>query len=360
MNRCLGILPMEVVGHYFDPPKGVTCAANSEKVLIKVAREHNCNSLSSLLNTSPCALTSEYIRLPIEDATVEINVLQALENMTSLCLNLDHTEDCGASLAKTLMCLKEKGSDLDRIAIYDCKSCKDLNMDINIPAVACRRMVLVTKRFGLLNCAYHPCRDLQSLRIRSDLKFDSEISKAIEHNCKSLLELKMSGVKVAKNSALLLQETIQKCHALVTLNIAYVNDGTSASMSLREIFCSMQGLVSLESLKVCDRVDVFEEDLCALHNLLHQGLPKLKKCQLSFQQLVISFMLLKDPKFESIQELLTDLLSGKEPSLDRDTVTFKWECNQTVHEWLSSLCYSVDFCLYVYKLCSFPYKIWAC
>ena len=203
MNLCLGIHPVEVVDDYFDPPKGATCAANSEKVLIKLAGERS--SLSSFLNTSPCALTSEYIRLPIRNATIEINVLQALENMTSLCLSLRHTEDCGASLAKTLMCLKEKGSALDCIVINDCTSCKDLNMDINIPAVACHKMVLVTERFGLFNCAYHPCRDLQSLYIRSSsLKFESEISKVIEHNCKSLLELQMSRVKVAKNSALLL------------------------------------------------------------------------------------------------------------------------------------------------------------
>ena len=130
-------------------------------------------------------------------------------------------------------------------------------------------------------------------------------------------------------------------------------------MSLCEIFCSMQGLVSLECLSVCDQVDVFGEDLCALHNLLHQGLPKLKKCQLSFQQLVVSFTLLKDPKFEPIQELLADLLSGKEPSPGCHTVAFKWECNQTVHDWLSSLCYSVDFCLCMYKLCDHV-TAWEC
>ena len=251
MNLCLGIHPMEVVGNYFNPPKGATCAANSETVLIKLAGEHNCNLLSSYLNTSPCALTSECIRVPI-DAREEINVLQALENMTSLCLNLV-TKYYKASLAKTLTCLKEKGSALDRIVINDYRSCcEDLDMDINIPAVACRKLVLVIEHFSLLNCAYHPYRDLQSLHIESSLTFDSKISKAIEHNCKSWLELQMSGVKVAKNSALLLQETIQKCRALVTLNIAYVNDGTSASVSLCEIFCSMQGLVSLECLSVCD------------------------------------------------------------------------------------------------------------
>ena len=359
MNLCLGIHPSEVVGDYFNPPDGETCTANGEKVLIKLAGEHNCNLLSSFLNTSPCALTSEYIGLPISgnNDTVKTNVVQALENMTSLCFILHHTKDCGAVLAETLTCIKEKGSALDAITIQDCKCCKDLNMDINIPAVACHRIFLVTERFGLFNCAYHPCRDLQSLYIRSNLKFDSEISKVIEHNCKSLLELKMSGVKVAKNSALLLQETFQKCHALVTLNIANLNDGTLASARLHEIFCSMQGLVSLECLSVFDPVNVFGEDLCALHNLLHQGLPKLKKCQLTFQRLVVSFTLLKDPKFESIQELLAILLSGKEPSPDCHTVAFKWEYNQRVHDWLSNLRCNVDFCLCVFRCCA---RTWAC
>ena len=73
----------------------------------------------------------------------------------------------------------------------------------------------------------------------------------------------------------------------------------------------MQGLGSLELLSVSDSINVFGEDLYALHNLLYQGLPNLKECCLTFQQLIIYFTLLKDAKFESIQELLGILLSGR-------------------------------------------------
>ena len=113
----------------------------------------------------------------------------------------------------------------------------------------------------------------------------------------------------------------------------------------------MQGLGSLECLSVSDSINVFGEDLYALHNLLYQGLPNLKECCLTFQQLIIYFTLLKDAKFESIQELLGVLLSGKQPSPDLDchTIAFKWRNNQTVHTWLDSLCCNVNFKLSHYN-----------
>ena len=115
-------------------------------------------------------------------------------------------------------------------------------------------------------------------------------------------------------------------------------------LRLREIFCSMQGLVSLEHLYVSSRYGtVFGEDLCALRNLPYQGLPKLKECHLAYEWLGIYFKLLEDPKFEPIQELLAVLLSGKQPSPDHQTVTFKWKNNQTVQAWLASLCCNVNF-----------------
>ena len=305
--------------------------------------------LPSFLNTFPCALISEQVTLPYSDATVGSNVLQALDNITSLHFTLK-SSNCGPEFVKILTYLKEKGSVLNEISIRDEEN---LNMDFTIPAIPCRRVILETKCFtSLFNCAYHPYGSLQSLHISSiyrsftgsNLWFDSEISKAIEHNCQSLLELQMCAVKVAKNSALLLQETFQKCHALVTLSIANVNDGTLASVGLHELFCSMQGLVSLECLHVSSRfISVFGEDLCALHNLLYQGVPKLKECHLSFEWLVIYFKLLTDPKFEPIQELLAVLLSGKEPSPDHHAVTFIWENNQMVHTWLANLCCGVNF-----------------
>lgn len=161
--------------------------------------------------------------------------MQALDNMTSLHFTLK-SSSCGAEFVKILMYLKDKGSVLNEISIIDEEK---LNMDFAIPAIPCRRIILWTRRFtslDLFNCAYHPYGSLQSLHISSrsyagsNLCFDSEISKAIEHNCESLLELQMSGVNIAKNSALLLQETFQKCRALVILVIAnYANNGTSAS-----------------------------------------------------------------------------------------------------------------------------------
>ena len=347
MNLCFGIHPSEQVNNYNDLPERVAiCTGNSEKVVTKVSE--NNNLLLSFCNTTPCALISEFIWLPYINASLGINLLQALEYMTSLHFILT-SSNCGAELARILTHLKEKGSVLNEISIMDCRN---LNVDF-IPAVPCRRIVIETGCCtSLFNCGYHPCRNLHSLHITSKsnfkLNFDSEISKVIEHNCGSLLDLQMSGIKVAKNSVLLLQGTFQKCRALVILIIHNANDGTLASAKLHEVFCSIQGLVSLERLSVSDSVNVFGEDLCALYNLVYQGLPKLKECRLAFQQLIIYFTLLKDPKFEPIQELLAILLSGKQPSPDCHTVAFKWKNNQTVCTWLANLCCNVNFKLRLY------------
>ena len=164
--------------------------------------------------------------------------LQAWQNMTSLHFILT-SSNCGRELAKILTSLKEKGSILNEITIMDCRN---LNLDFVIPAVPCHRLAIETGYFtSLFNCAYHLYGELQSLHVSakltgSNLRFDSKISKVIEHNCESLLDLRMSGVKVANNRALLLQETFQKCHALVILNIHYSNDATLASARLHKIF----------------------------------------------------------------------------------------------------------------------------
>ena len=223
-------------------------------------------------------------------------------------------------------------------------------MEFNIPAFTCRRIHLTASHFtSLFKCACHPSGSLQSLHIeglaldsQNELKFDSGISKIIEYNCESLLDLRIDGVMVVKNSTLL-QETLQKCCTLVVLSIGHANDGTLTSARLQEIFCSIQGLPSVEYLHVYDEVNVFGEDLCALHKVLHNGLPKLKDCQLSFQQLVVYFTLLGNPNFEPIQELLGTLLAGKKPSPHCHTVAFRWRSNPTIDAWLASLRCNVNF-----------------
>ena len=347
MNLCFGTHPSKLVNYHNNlPERLMTCTSSSERVVIKVSE--NNNLLSSFCNTTPCALISEFIWLPYHDASVGMNVLQALDNMTSLHFILN----CGAELSKTLTILKEKGSILNEITIMDCRN---LNLDFNITAIPCHRIAIETGHFtSFFNCAYNPYGKLQSLHVSaklndSNLRFDSKISKVIEHNCESLLDLRLSGIKVANNRALLLQETFQKCHALVILNIHNSNDGTLASARLHDIFFSMQSLVSLECLNVSDPTNVFGKDLYALRNLLYQGLPNLKECCLTFHQLIMYFTLLEYPKYEPIQELLAALLSGKQPSPDCHTVAFKWRNNQTVHAWLTSLCCNVNFNLSRYS-----------
>ena len=294
MNLCFGTQPSELVYYHNNLPE-MTCTSSSENVVIKVSE--NNNLLSSFCNTTPCAVISEFIWLPYHDASVGLNVLQALQNMTSLHFILT-SSSCGAEFSKILISLKEKGSILNEVTIMDFRN---LNLDFVVPAVPCRRIAIETGHFtGLFNCTYHPYGESQSLHVsvklnNSNLRFDSKMSKVIKHNCKSLLDLRLSGVKVANNSVLLLQETFQKCHALVILKIHNSNDATLASARLHEMFCSIQGLVSLERLSVSDSINVFGEDLYALRNLLYQGLPNLKVYCLTFQQLNIYFTLLEDP-----------------------------------------------------------------
>ena len=79
--------------------------------------------------------------------------------------------------------------------------CRNLNMDFIIPAVSYRRIAIENGYFtSLFNCAYHPYGKLQSLHMSakltdSSLMFDSKISKVTEHNCVSLLDLRLSGGK---------------------------------------------------------------------------------------------------------------------------------------------------------------------
>lgn len=276
-----------------------------------------------------------------------INSPQTFENVTSLhCVLLN--AKCVVEFTKIVTILQEKFSVLNEIIIIDLIDDEHSGTeDCKIPVIACRRLKFVTEHFtNFFSCAYHPHRTLESLHIstatNSKLKFNSEISNTIQHNCVSLIDLNLSGVTVIKNDTLL-QETFQKCHALVVLNINNTNNGTLSSAKLHEIFCSMQGLVNLECLSISETVNVFGEDLLALHNLLYRGLPKLKDFYLSFQRLVVYFTLLGDAKFKSIQELLCTLLSGKQPSPDCHTVAFRWRDNQTIQAWLTGLRCNVTF-----------------
>ena len=335
------------------PLRGASCdfdrvTVTNEKILILLntycTPDH---PMLSCFNTSPCALQSRLVGLINETKTV-IPSLLLFKNITSLHCTFDSSKFV-ADFAKILTVLQEKFSNLNEFIVTDLRSDEDhTNVDFDMPVATCRRMEFTTIYFTrLFNCAYHPLGKLQSLHIDahdmwSKLEFNSEISKIIIHNCNSLLDLRMSGVRVPRNNSLL-QETLQKCHALVVLSVRDANGGSLSCVRLHEIFYSIQGLLNLEYLDVSDSVNVFGEDLHVLHNLLYRNLPKLKDCCLSFSKLVIYFTLLGDTKYKSIQELLGTLLSGKQPSPDCHTVAFGWNGNQIVLDWLASLCCNVTF-----------------
>ena len=110
MNLCFGTDPSKLVDYHNNLPQRLaTCTSSSENVIIKVSE--NNNLLSSFCKTTPCAMISEFISLPYHDASVGMNVLQALQNMTSLHFILN----CGA---KILTILKEKGSILMRSPLW--------------------------------------------------------------------------------------------------------------------------------------------------------------------------------------------------------------------------------------------------
>ena len=84
---------------------------------------------------------------------------------------------------------------------------------------------------------------------------------------------------------------------------------------------SIQSLLNLEYLDVTERVSVFGEDLCALHDLLYKAVPKLKFCCLGFKRMVLHVTLWGDTKCESIQKLLGSLscpLSHNNHTLSKD------------------------------------------
>ena len=192
---------------------------------------------------------------------------------------------------------------------------------VNMPGVACRRLHITTDVFTrLFNCAYHPFGKLQSLHITcydhptSKLEFNSEISKLILHNCNSLLDLQMSDVSVLANISLL-QETLQRCHALVVLSIRdAINDG------LHEIFYSIQGLLNLKYFDVTSFV-MRGEDLFALHDLLYQGVPELRDCCLTFCQLDFTFRFPAKTEYKPIHKMLDDFLSTENSKVVRDWLT---------------------------------------
>lgn len=341
MDVCRGVHPDCQTGHNSDRK-----SCTGEKVLIQLGEYDD--SILPFINNSPCTLTSRHVHnIVFDDARPVINALHTLENVTSLNCFLQISNSV-EEFAKIVTILKEKYSMLNEISVMDFIAHENPNMEFSIPAFMCRRIRLTASRFtSLFKCACHPSGNLQSLHIKglgssNKLKFDSGISKIIEHNRESLLDLRMEDVLVAKNSTLL-QETLQKCHTLVVLSIGHANNGSLTSVRLHEIFCSIQGLLTLEYLHVYDEVNVFGEDLCALHKALYHGLPKLKDCQLSFQRLVVYFTLLGNPNFEPIQELVGALLSGKKPSPHCHTVAFRWRSNPTIDAWLASLRCNVNF-----------------
>ena len=298
----------------------------------------------SCFNTYPCAIQSSYVELINETKTV-IPLLQMFKKVTSLFCVFKSSKFI-ADFHEILTVLQQKFFYLNEFVVIDYTKDDDhSSVDFSMPVIACQRMHFTTYHFTkLFNCAYHPFGKLQSLHIDAQdrLEFNSDISKIIVHNCNSLLDLRMSGVRVQRNNTLL-QETFQKCHALVILSIRDANKRSLSSAKLHEIFYSIQGLLNLEYLDVSDTVNVYGEDLCALHDLLYKALPKLKDCCLSFERLVVYFTLLGDTKYEPIQELLDTLLSGKQPSPDCHTVAFGWKSNKIVHDWLAGLCCNVQF-----------------
>ena len=321
---------------------------NEKIVILTNISCHPDHPILSCFGTSPCALQSRNVYL-LNDNKAMMTLLQAFEKVTSLtCIS---TSDSVAEFAKLLTPLQEKFlTDLNEVYVYSSGHYDCPNMELSMPIVACRRIFFYTNHFMRhFECAYHPHRKLQSLHItapdviQSKLEFNNDVSKIIVHNCNSLLDLQMSGVRVARNDTLLLLETFQKCHALVVLRISKANKGSLSSARLHEIFCSIQALHNLEYLDVSETVNVFAEDLCALHDLLFQGLPSLKDCCLSFSKLVVFFTSLGDMKYGTIQELLGTLLSGKQPSPHCHTVSFGWKSNKIIQEWLASLRCNVNF-----------------
>lgn len=337
--------PLRMVCHgipMWEALRSDRVTVTSEKILILLNTYCTPNHpMLSCFNTSPCALQSRYVVF-INEIETAIPSLLLFKNITSLQCSSKFV----VNFAEVLKVLQKKFLNLNEFILTDDE--KHSNVRFSVPAIACRRMDFTITRFTrLFNCAYHPLGKLQSLRINahnqwSKLEFNSEIPKIIIHNCNSLLDLRMSGVMVLRDNSLL-QETLQKCHALVVLSIRDANNGSLSCARLHEIFYSIQGLLNLEYLDVSDGVNVFGEDLRALHNLLYRSLPKLKDCCLSFSKLVIYFTLLGDTTYASIQELLGTLLSGKQPSPDCHTVAFGWNGNQIVLDWLAGLCCNVNF-----------------
>ena len=295
--------------------------------------------LLSYFNTSPCAIQSTHVKLCDYNKTV-INSLKAFENITSLWCDVTSSKSV-VEFAEFVAAFQKRFTILDEVLLIDHDHS---NVHTSIPPVACRRMRILTYNFtSLFNCAYQPFGKLQSLHInapnvsKSKLEFNNEISKIIVHNCNSLLELDMSGVRVARNNTLL-QETFQKCHALVILSI---RDGSKGSARLSDIFYSIQSLLNLKYLDVTELVDVYGEDLCALHDLLCKALPKLKYCQLSFRGLALYLTLLGDTKYESIQKLLRSLLPPS--SYDEHVIRRGFKA---VDDWLAGLRCDVKFDFY--------------
>lgn len=342
VNLCHGIPPSEVSVHLtncdFDKSTFV-----GKKISVKVGIY--CDQILSCLNTFPCVLDPRHVEFLSTNITMAVHSLQMLENVTSLHCVLNNSTSL-MEFTKLMTFIQEKISAINEFTISDFTNDKHSIMDCSIPAITCRRMKIITSRFtSLFNCAYSK---LQSLHINavtsnSRLKFDSELSKIINHNCKSLLDLQMSGVAVERSGCKLLQETFEKCDTLVVLKLNMANNGTLGSARLHEIFCSIQCLPNLEYLHVSDTINVFGEDLLALHKLLCQGMPKLKHCYLSFCRLVIYFTLMGDTRYQPIQELLAVLLCGKYPSPDCHTVAFGWRNNHVIYAWLAGLRCDVKF-----------------
>ena len=287
--------------------------------------------LLSYFNTSPCAIQSTHVKLCDYNKTV-INSLKAFENITSLLCILKSSKSV-VEFAEFATALQKRFAILDEVILNDDSHS---NIHTSIPPIACRRIHILTDNFtSLFNCAYQPFGKLQSLHIdaqdvsRSKLEFNNEIYKIVVHNCNSLLELRMSGVGVARNNTLL-QETFQKCHALVMLSIRDMSKGSESSVRMHEIFYSIQSLPNLKCLDVTENVSMSGEDLCALHDLLYKALPKLEFCCLGFGDMYLHG---KDTKYESFQKLLGSFQGGR----------FRTLC-----KWLTELRCDVEFDIFEY------------
>ena len=324
------------------------------KVLVDVNKY--CDQLFSCLNTHPCAVMPRHVEYLSADSSVVINSLCAMGNIRSLHCVIKDLKSV-LEFEELLTVLQEQHVVLNEIVVF--------NHITGGPTyhgtlgAQCRRLKFVVSHFtSLFNCAYHSTRKLQSLHVNSikhshRLKFCKELSGIIKYNSESLVDLCLLEVTVLKNMSLLC-ETLQSCRQLVVLQLFITSEEDYRSLlvseenflshsGLHKLFASLEGLPNIEFLKISSPfMDVFGEDVLALHNLLHQHLPQLRRCHLIFSLFVVHYSLLKDSTYGPILDLLHTLLPDKKTAIASDTVAFKWSILQT---WMSAVHCDVDIVL---------------